>query len=145
MIRESACWRTTRKDDSNPNTTCIDDKELRCIANLHWQQMSNFKTEGSTTENVINYKGWTTKLHSIITAFNLSSEETFQGALDNIDGRIQMNGTTVGLYNLRGADDTVQLADRNERIRLHLDQVIISLCDKYHLKLNIKRTKSKQL
>uniref|UniRef100_A0A8D8L8K4 Craniofacial development protein 2 n=1 Tax=Cacopsylla melanoneura TaxID=428564 RepID=A0A8D8L8K4_9HEMI len=116
----------------------IDDKDVRIIRNLYWQQSARVRIEGNCTDPVNIKRG--TRQGCVLSPqfFNIYSEYIFNEALANITHGIKIGNEIIN--NIRYADDTVLLSNSIEELQILVDK-ITSVCDKYGLKLNTSKTK----
>lgn len=121
-------------------STGMDDKDLRIIQNLYWNQTATIKINAGdeTTEAVNILRG--VRQGCIISPliFNLYSEEIFKEALENCESGVLLNGER--LNNIRYADDTVIFADSIESLQQLMDGVN-EVSERYGLEMNINKTK----
>lgn len=119
-------------------STGIDDKDLRFVANLYWQQNATVKVNNKMTENIEIHRGVRQGCILSPMIFNIYSEKIFDEALTGSKEGIKVNGVLIN--NLRYADDTVIIADSREDLQILINKVT-EACNKYGLNLNIKKTK----
>lgn len=118
--------------------TDLDERDIRCIQNLYWQQKADVRTNGYTTDDVEIRRGVRQGCILSPLLFNLYSEAVFDEAMEDGDAGIKVNGTRIN--NIRYADDSVLLADSLEDLQKmmnHLNRASI----KYGLKINTAKTK----
>ena len=102
----------------------LDDRDVRIIANLYWNQSANIRIEGSLSESIQIKRGVRQGCILSPLLFNIYSEAILNEALLNLsDKGININGERVN--NIRYADDAV----------------LIAACNSYGLKINVKKTK----
>lgn len=119
-------------------TTGIDDKDLRIIANLYWQQKAVIRVGERSTEEIEIRRGVRQGCILSPLIFNLYSEKIFDEAVQQAQEGIVINGVT--LNNLRYADDTVLMADSLEGL-IRLLHSVTEACSLSGLTLNTKKTK----
>lgn len=116
----------------------LDEKDIRIIMNLYWNQRAQVKVEDQLTDQVKIMRGVRQGCVLSPTLFNIYSEEIFTEALTNLEMGIRVNGEYIN--NIRYADDTVLLATSLNDLQALLDRVrTVSVT--YGLNLNIKKTK----
>lgn len=118
--------------------TGIDDKDLRIIGNLYWNQIANLRVEGEHTDYVEIKRGVRQGCILSPLIFNLYSERIFSEALYGVDKGILINGHR--LNNIKYADDTVVFADSHEDLQALMDK-ITHHSSQYGLEVNVKKTK----
>uniref|UniRef100_A0A8D8SH15 Craniofacial development protein 2 n=1 Tax=Cacopsylla melanoneura TaxID=428564 RepID=A0A8D8SH15_9HEMI len=118
--------------------TGINDKDLRIIGNLYWNQTANLRTEGEHTENVKIMRGVRQGCVISPLIFNLYSERIFCEALDEMEKGILLNG--LRLNNIRYADDTIVFAENLEDLQALMDNITYH-SNQYGLNINVKKTK----
>ncbi|XP_072386768.1 putative uncharacterized transposon-derived protein F52C9.6 isoform X1 [Diabrotica undecimpunctata] len=117
----------------------IDQKEIRIIQNLYWNQMAKVRIDQDQyTDEFEIRKGVRQGCILSPMLFNLNVENIFAEALEDTELGIKVNG--IPISNLRYADDTVIITDKLEDQQLLLDRVN-SVGKKYGLKINILKTK----
>lgn len=119
--------------------TGMDDKDLRIIRNLYWNQTATVKINVEEQTNELNILRGVRQgciLSPLI--FNLYSEEVFKEAFDGADMGILLNGER--LNNIRYADDTVIFADNMNSLQQLINR-INDVSNQYGLKININKTK----
>ena len=116
----------------------IDDKDIRLITNLYWNQSAQVKVEDQLTDQVKIMRGVRQGCVLSPILFNIYSEEIFAEALTNLELGIRINGEFIN--NLRYADDTVLLATSLEDLQILIDRVRNASL-RYGLDLNIRKTK----
>lgn len=116
----------------------IDDKDLRVITNLYWNQSAHISVEGETSDEVEIKRGVRQGCILSPMLFNLYSEQIFREALEEVDHGILLNGERFN--NIRYADDTIIIADSFEGLQ-ELMANVTSISYKFGLELNAKKTK----
>uniref|UniRef100_A0A8D8UNP4 Craniofacial development protein 2 n=1 Tax=Cacopsylla melanoneura TaxID=428564 RepID=A0A8D8UNP4_9HEMI len=116
----------------------LNEKDIRIIKNLYWNQSACVRIEGNVTESVNIKRG--TRQGCVLSPqfFNIYSEYIFKEALHSINSGIKVGDVTIN--NIRYADDTVLLANTMEELQNLLNEVT-EVCDKYGLRLNTAKTK----
>lgn len=116
----------------------IDDRDLKIIRNLYWNQSATIKVDGEQTEDIQIQRG--VRQGCIISPilFNIYSEQIFLEALEDAEEGIPINGTR--LNNIRCADDTLIFADSAEGLQTLVNKVA-NVSRKYGLDINSKKTK----
>lgn len=99
----------------------LDNKDLRIIFNLYWNQTASMRLDGEQTEQLKILRGVRQGciLSSLI--FNMYSERIFNKALNGVEAGILLNG--VRGNNVRYAGDTMVIADSLERLQELKDQI----------------------
>lgn len=118
--------------------TGIDDKDLRIIGNLYWNQVANLRVEGEHTDYVKIKRGVRQGCILSPLIFNLYSERIFSEALDGLEKGILINGHRMN--NIRYADDTIVFADSLEDLQVLVDN-ITHRSNQYGLDVNVNKTK----
>lgn len=118
--------------------TGIDNRDLRIISNLYWNQTASVRIEGEQTEEVRILRGVRQGCILSPTLFNLYSEHIFREALQDLEEGIAINGRK--LNNLRYADDTIVFADSIEGLQALMTS-IHNTSRQYGLDINISKTK----
>jgi Reverse transcriptase (RNA-dependent DNA polymerase) len=116
----------------------IDDRDLRIIMNLYWNQTASVRVDGENTEEVTIQRGVRQGCVLSPLLFNLYSEEIFREALDGQHEGILVNGEC--LNNIRYADDTVVFADSLQSLQDMMNRVT-KKSEEYGLRLNTAKTK----
>ena len=98
------------EDLEQPN---IDGKDIRAIKNLYWNQIASVKIEGETSQWVSIKRGVRQGCVFSPDSFNLYSERAL-AEIEHLDG-IKVGGVNVN--NIRYADDTVLIADSQEKLQ----------------------------
>lgn len=116
----------------------IDDRDLKIIRNLYWNQSATIKVDGEQTEDIQIQRG--VRQGCIISPilFNIYSEQIFLEPLEDAEEGIPINGTR--LNNIRYADDTLIFADSAEGLQT-LGNKVANVSRKYGLDINSKKTK----
>uniref|UniRef100_A0A8D8W5N2 Craniofacial development protein 2 n=2 Tax=Cacopsylla melanoneura TaxID=428564 RepID=A0A8D8W5N2_9HEMI len=118
--------------------TGIDEKDLRIIGNLYWNQTANLRFEDEHTEYVQILRGVRQGCILSPLIFNLYSEKIFREALKDVDKGISIDGNR--LNNIRYADDTIVFADKLEDLQLLIDKITLH-SNNYGLDINANKTK----
>jgi len=122
-----------------PQEMGISDHQTCLLRNLCAYQKATVKTGHGTTDWVPNWERSTSRLCIIPCLFNLYAECIIQNArLDEAQAAIKIAGRNIN--NLRYADDTTLMAEREEELKSLLMQVKEE-SEKVGLKLNILKTK----
>ncbi|KAL1446457.1 hypothetical protein WDU94_005636 [Cyamophila willieti] len=120
--------------------TTLDDKDIRIIGNLYWQQKGNVRIEGKTSDAVEIRQGVRQGCILSPVLFNTYSESLFKEALD---GAAEEEGIQIGdqhVTNVRYADDTVLIANTPQQLQNLIERVTRS-SENYNMKLNTSKTK----
>jgi hypothetical protein len=99
----------------------IDDKDIRCIANLYWNQTAEIEINNMKVDNLQIRRGVRQGCILSPLLFNIYSEEIFQKATEDIEKGVKVNGFYVN--NIRFADDTVLIADNMADLQDLLNRV----------------------
>uniref|UniRef100_A0A8D8Q4X5 Craniofacial development protein 2 n=1 Tax=Cacopsylla melanoneura TaxID=428564 RepID=A0A8D8Q4X5_9HEMI len=118
--------------------TGINERDLRIINNLYWNQKATLRIDGEHTENIEISRGVRQGCVLSPILFNIYSEQIFKEALEDTNEGIPINGER--LNNIRYADDTIVLAD-NLRGLQELVNKIAAVSREYGLEINSKKTK----
>lgn len=116
----------------------LDNRDLRIIANLYWNQRANVRVEDALSEEVLIKRGVRQGCVLSPMLFNLYSEAILSQALDGFDRGIVVNGEIIN--NLRYADDTALIAGSLEDLQALLDRVHATSSN-YGLNMNVRKTK----
>jgi Reverse transcriptase (RNA-dependent DNA polymerase) len=116
----------------------IDDKELRIISNLYWNQTACMRLDGERTEQVKILRGVRQGCILSPLIFNMYSEKIFNEALNGVEEGVLLNG--VRLNNIRYADDTIVMADSLDGLQTLMDR-ITQYSQQYGLNINVQKTK----
>lgn len=103
-------------------TTGVDDKDIRIIANLYWRQKAAVRVENQLTPEIEILRGVRQGCVLSPLLFNLYSEKLFQETIYDCEDGVSVNGITIN--NIRYADDTVLLADTSEGLQNLLDRIM---------------------
>lgn len=120
----------------------IDYQDIRIIQELYWNQQAQIEIEGQLSESVQIKRGVRQGCVLSPLLFNIYSEEIFKEALTTEKEGIIINGRVIN--NIRFADDTVILASTVEELQRLVNRTN-TFCEKYGLKINIKKTKYMQI
>lgn len=99
-----------------------DDKDIRIISNLYWNQTAFLRVNGKESRTIKIQRGVRQGCIMSPILFNLYSEQIFKEALDELDAGILVNEDR--LNNIRYADDTVVFADSPEALQEIMDRVV---------------------
>lgn len=116
----------------------IDNKDLRIIRNIYYNQTAKIKIEDQLTDKIAIERGVRQGCILSPLLFNIYSEWVFKEALDGCAKGILINGEW--LNNIRYADDTIVFADNLNDLQI-LTNRITEVSNRYGLALNIKKTK----
>lgn len=116
----------------------LDNRDVRIIANLYWNQTANVQWDKELSKEVEVRRGVRQGCVLSPTLFNLYSEAILSEALDGCTCGLVVNGEVVN--NLRYADDTVLLAGSADDLQLLLNHVNTT-SNKYGLCMNVRKTK----
>ncbi|KAG1656246.1 Retrovirus-related Pol polyprotein from type-1 retrotransposable element R2 [Nymphon striatum] len=115
----------------------IDDKDLRIIKNLYWNQNAAVKVGDELSEWKSIKRGVRQGCVMSPDLFNLYSEHILR-QLEDLPG-ISLGGNNIN--NIRFADDTALIAASEKKLQALLDKVV-ECSDKMGLTINVKKTKS---
>lgn len=115
----------------------INQKDLRCIQKLYWEQKAVIRVGTELSEEIDITRGVRQGCILSPLLFNVYSEEIFQH-LENINAGVKVNG--VNINNIRYADDTALIADSLEGLELLL-QKVNQYSQELGLSINIAKTK----
>ncbi|KAI5708046.1 hypothetical protein M8J77_015361 [Diaphorina citri] len=118
--------------------TGVDDKDLKIITNLYWNQSATIRVDGEQTEAIKIERGVRQGCILSPLLFNIYSEQIFKEALEEVDEGIPLNGER--LNNIRYADDTIVFSDSLEGLQSLVNK-IAAVSAKYGLDINSKKTK----
>lgn len=116
----------------------LDDKDLRIIENIYFNQSAAVKIEDQLTEEIKIERGVRQGCVLSPLLFNVYSEYVMNLSLDDVDEGILINGER--LNNIRYADDTIVFADSLEGLQSLITR-IANFSKEYGLDFNIKKTK----
>lgn len=119
----------------------LDDKDVRIIMNLYWNQTADVRVEGESTEQIKILRGVRQGCILSPLLFNIYSEAIFTEALNGGEYReegININGKR--LNNLRYADDTVLLAENEHELQT-LINCVNNCSNRFGLNINKRKTK----
>ncbi|XP_072933758.1 uncharacterized protein [Epargyreus clarus] len=116
----------------------LDDKDIRFIRNLYWNQHATVRVDGEETNSVVIQKGVRQGCILSPLLFNLYSEDIITKALHNHDCGVKINGRNIN--NLRYADDTVLIASTAADLQQMVDSLEV-YSSEAGLKMNVKKTK----
>lgn len=117
----------------------LDDKDLRIIVNLYWNQSASVRLDRENTEEVDILRGVRQGCILSPLIFNIYSEHIFKEALDDVEAGVSLNGKWIN--NIRYADDTVIFADSQDSLQLLIDRVTTTSSE-YGLDVNHQKTKT---
>ncbi|KAI8436544.1 hypothetical protein MSG28_010075 [Choristoneura fumiferana] len=116
----------------------LDDKDVRIIQNLYWNQRATVRVDGEETDEVEIKRGVRQGCILSPTLFNLYSEAIIVEALEEMDCGVMINGRVIN--NLRYADDTVLIASTEAELQLMVNRV--NECSlRAGLRMNVSKTK----
>lgn len=119
-------------------TSNIDEKDIRVITNLYWEQRATVKLDNANvSEEMKICRGVRQGCVLSPTLFNLYSEGIFREALEGQQG-IKINGQPIN--NIRYADDTAIIASSLTDLQQLVERVK-EHSERYGLNLNISKTK----
>lgn len=113
----------------------LDDKDIRLISNLYWDQKAAVKIDNVKTEWVEIRRGVRQGCVLSPDLFSLYGQKCME-ELEDMDG-IKIGGRNIN--NVRYADDTVLLAESEEKLQNLIDALTES-CGRKGLKININKT-----
>ncbi|KAI5753273.1 hypothetical protein M8J77_025408 [Diaphorina citri] len=116
----------------------IDSHDIRIISNLYWNQTARIKVDDELSDEIKIMRGVRQGCLLSPLLFNIYSEAIFEEAILHAQMGIKINGQFVN--NLRYADDTVILSGTLHHLQRTM-QKVSQTCNKYGLKMNIKKTK----
>lgn len=117
----------------------IDDRDIRIIKNLYWNQTAQIKIGNIKTDHIRIQRGVRQGCILSPLLFNLYSDRIFKEALEGISHLgIKINGEPI--TTIRYADDTVILANTFEGLQLLINK-IGDVGETQGLKINIGKTK----
>ena len=116
----------------------IDQKDIRCIESLYWNQSATVKVDNEVTEAQKILRGVRQGCVLSPLLFNIYSESIFQDALEEQQLGIKVNGTWIN--NIRYADDTVLIADNMNDLQSLLNTVGRH-SQRMGININTKKTK----
>ena len=114
----------------------VDDKDVRLISNLYWEQTASVKVNDKLTEEFKVKKGVRQGYVLSPCLFNLYTERIFK-EVENLKG-VSVGG--INMNNLRYADDTVLIADSEGDLQTLFDRVN-EKGEEYGMKMNTSKTK----
>lgn len=117
----------------------LDDKDLRIIVNLYWNQSASVRLGRENTEDVDILRGVRQGCILSPLIFNVYSEYIFKEALDDVEMGVLLNGNWIN--NIRYADDTVIFADSQDSLQYLMDR-ITHTSHEYGLHVNPQKTKT---
>lgn len=116
----------------------LDDRDLRVIRNIYYNQSAVIRIENQLTEEIQIRRGVRQGCILSPLLFNVYSEQIMKLALDGMDEGILIGGER--LNNIRYADDTIIFADTLEGLQALISSVA-ETSQRYGLDFNIKKTK----
>jgi len=99
----------------------MDEKDVRVIKNLYWQQKAEIRFGNVTTARVDIQRGVRQGCILSPLLFNLYTDKIFKEAAGNLELGIKVNG--VRINTIKYADDTVILAESIEELQLLLNKI----------------------
>lgn len=121
------------------NDLNLDNRDIRLIRNLYWNQKAKIKLEDQSSEEFDIIKGVRQGCILSPLLFNIYSETIFKEALEHCDKGIVVGGRRIN--NLRYADDTVLLTEDRDDMQ-ELLNLVIQKSEEYGLTINTKKTKT---
>ncbi|KAL1446308.1 hypothetical protein WDU94_012325 [Cyamophila willieti] len=118
--------------------TGIDERDLKIIINLYWEQRAKMRVDLETTEAIKIKRGVRQGCILSPLIFNIYSEQIFKEALEEEEDGILINGERIN--NIRYADDTIVFADSQEGLHRLVNKIAM-ISSKYGLDINSKKTK----
>ena len=118
--------------------TGLDDRDIRIVANLYWNQLANVRVDGTLSDEVRIRRGVRQGCVLSPLLFNLYSETILSEALDGFNQGISVNGEVIN--NMRYADDTGLLCGSADELQALLDHVN-RVSNEYGLRMNVRKTK----
>lgn len=118
-------------------TTGIDNRDLRLIQNIYWEQKASVLVDDNETDKIIIQRGVRQGCVLSPTLFNVYSEVIFNEALEGQCG-VRTGGETIN--NIRYADDTAIMAESIEDLQFLIDRVTRE-CSNNGLSINTSKTK----
>ncbi|CAG9834055.1 unnamed protein product, partial [Diabrotica balteata] len=115
-----------------------DDKDIRVIKNLYWNQTAIVKIGDNYTDEIPIHRGVRQGCILSPTLFNVYSDQLFKKALERQPYGININGELLNV--IIYADDTVILSDNIEGLQILLDR-IHEVGEKMGIKINSNKTK----
>ena len=116
----------------------LDDKDLRIIVNLYWNQSASVSLENDSTEEVRIRRGVRQGCVLSPLLFNIYYEYIFRDALEGMEVGILLNGERIN--NLRYADETVVFTDSLDDLQNLMERLVHS-SQQYGLDINTDKTK----
>ncbi len=115
----------------------IPSEEIRIISSIYWNQVAYVRTNKGMSKQISIKKGVRQGCILSPVLFNLYSEELINEALEDEEG-VKLNG--IGITNIRYADDTILIADSEDKLQRMLNKVV-DACSNFGMELNVKKTK----
>lgn len=116
----------------------VEEKEIRCIQNLYWNQTARIEVNGELTDEIAISKGVRQGCILSPLLFNIYSQRIFRESIEKERIGIKVKGVIIN--NIRYADDTTILAGSISGLQKLLDKLTY-VSELYGLKINIKKTK----
>uniref|UniRef100_A0A8D8TK36 Craniofacial development protein 2 n=1 Tax=Cacopsylla melanoneura TaxID=428564 RepID=A0A8D8TK36_9HEMI len=116
----------------------IDTRDIQILKNLYFEQKAEIRIRSETSKELKIKRGVRQGCVLSPLLFNIYSERIMAKALEEENGGIVINGTSIN--NLRYADDAVILAENIEDLQRMLNKVI-DASEEFGLSLNAKKTK----
>ena len=118
-------------------TTDIDENDIAIIANLYWKQQTKIKIGNQMSDPLKIQRGVRQGCVLSPAMFNLYTDIIFRN-IENLPG-LCVGG--IKINNLRYADDTVLLAESEEKLQ-DIVNTVKTESEKFGLHMNIRKTKS---
>ena len=115
----------------------IPSEEIRIISSIYWNQVAYVRTNKGMSKQISIKKGVRQGCILSPVLFNLYSEELINEALEDEEG-VKLNG--IGITNIRYADDTILIADSEDKLQTMLNKVV-DACSNFGMELNVKKTR----
>ncbi|CAH2096300.1 unnamed protein product [Euphydryas editha] len=116
----------------------LDDKDLRIIRSLYWNQSATVRVDGEQTDPISIQRGVRQGCIMSPILFNCCSEVIVKEALEDVEHGVVINGQFMN--NIRYADDTVLIASTEEGLCEIVNRVSLH-SKKFGLNMNVSKTK----